>query len=118
MMGAFGIDTADELKEAWRALNEARVSTDYPPEVLAEMETAFYAMPVHQMPPDVAGKPGELLPFTPENYGVIRNSWRDSMHPEWAVKSQIAYVEFFREQYGRVVRLSRTRALDTAESVQ
>lgn len=118
MMGAFGIDTADELKAAWKALNEARAETEFPPEVLAEMEAAFYALPVHQMPPDVAGKPGELLPFTPENYGVIRNSWRDSMHPEWAVKSQIAYVEFFREQYGRVVRLSRTRALDMAESVQ
>ncbi len=118
MMGAFGIDTADELRRAWRALAEARADQSFPPEVLAEMERLFYALPVHEMPPVEAGKPGELLPLTPENYGVIRNSWRDPQHPGWAVKSQIAYVEFFRENYSRVVRLSRTKALDKAGNVQ
>ena len=114
MMGAFGIDTDVELKAAWKALNEARADESFPSEVLAEMESIFYAMPIHQMPPDEAGEPGELLEFTPENYRAIRNSWRDPDHPDWAVKSQIRYVEFFQEQYAQVVRLAKTRALEPA----
>ncbi|MFI4893173.1 MAG: ABC transporter substrate-binding protein [Phycisphaerales bacterium JB058] len=114
MMGAFGIDTADEIKAAWQALIQARADDSFPPVVLAEMERLFYALPEHLMPPDEAGQAGEVLPFTPENYRAIRNSWRDPKHPEWAVKSQIRYVDFFRKNYGEVVRLGRTRALSTA----
>jgi len=114
MMGAFGIDTDVELKAAWKALNEARADESFPSEVLAEMESIFYAMPIHQMPPDKVGQPGELLEFTPENYRAIRNSWRDPDHPDWAVKSQIRYVEFFQEKYAQVVRLAKTRALEPA----
>ena len=114
MMGAFGIDTDVELKAAWKALNNARADESFPSEVLAEMEKLFYAMPIHQMPPNEAGEPGELLEFTPENYRSIRNSWRDPEHPDWAVKSQIRYVEFFQEQYRQVARLAKSRALDSA----
>ncbi|PHQ81479.1 MAG: hypothetical protein COB69_04185 [Phycisphaera sp.] len=114
MMGAFGIDTGDELKKAWKALNDARADEAFPSEVMAQMERLFYAMPVHEMPPNEAGQPGEMLEFTPENYKPIRNSWRDPEHPEWAVKSQIRYVEFFQEQYRQVVRLARTKALEPA----
>ena len=66
------------------------------------------------MPPNEAGEPGELLEFTPENYRPIRNSWRDPEHPDWAVKSQIRYVEFFQDQYRQVARLAKSRALDSA----
>lgn len=112
MMAAFGIDTAGELKAAWSALHLARSDEAFPPEVLAEMESQFYALPEHLMPG------GERLAFTPENYDAIRNSWRDPVHPEWAVKSQIAYVEFFRDRYREVVRLGEARALRPAGNVQ
>lgn len=118
MMGAFGIDTAHELREAWRVLSRSRADESFPPEVLAEMERLFYAMPEHQMPPKEADKPGERLAFTPENYGAIRESWRDGAHPDWLVKSQIAYVEFFRENYARVVRLGQRRSLGDSEGQQ
>ncbi len=102
MMGAFGIDTGHELKEAWAALHEARTDESFPPEVLTEMETSFYAMPVHTMPD------GQQLEFTPENYRAIRGSWRD---PEWGTRSRIAYTVFFQQQYDRVVRLASERRL-------
>lgn len=112
MMAAFGIDTSEELKEAWVALSAARAEEGFPAEVLAEMERLFYAMPGHLMPG------GDELAFTPENYGAIRNSWRDPLHPDWGVKSQIRYVEFFRDSYRRVVRLGGRRALETAGTLQ
>lgn len=118
MMGAFGIDTSTELKSAWKALTEAREDESFPSEVLAEMEQLFYAMPVHEMPPTPEGEPGERLEFTPENYRAIRNSWRDAEHPDWAVKSQIRYVDFFRENYRRVESLALARELDSAGTVQ
>lgn len=107
MMGAFGIDTGTELKAAWAALHRARSDPSFPPEVLAEMETAFYAMPAHAMPD------GGLLEFTEANYRPIRNSWRDA---EWGTRSRIAYTVFFQQQYGRVVRLERERQLATVEN--
>lgn len=118
MMGAFGIDTSDELKAAWKSLNEARVDESFPSEVLEEMERLFYAMPIHEMPPTSEGEPGEMLEFTPENYRAIRNSWRDKAHPDWGVKSQIRYVDFFRENYRRVEELARSRALESAGTTQ
>ncbi|MBY0311608.1 MAG: extracellular solute-binding protein [Phycisphaerales bacterium] len=54
MMAAFGIDTAPDLREAWRVLNLAREKSKgggFPAAVLAEMETLFYAMPTHQFRP-------------------------------------------------------------------
>lgn len=109
MMGAFGIDTHHELKDAWSALNRARADEAFPSEVLAAMEEAFYAMPMHEMPD------GEMLPFTEANYLAIRNSWRD---PEWGTLSRIRYIDFFREQYGRVVRMAdRREVLGTVSGV-
>ncbi|MGP1271870.1 MAG: ABC transporter substrate-binding protein [Phycisphaerales bacterium] len=102
MMGAFGIDTADELKSAWAALNRARSAEGFPSEVLAEMERAFYAMPVHEMPD------GRRLLFSPEHYREIRGSWRDA---EWGTLSKIRYQSFFREQYRRVVAMERSRSI-------
>jgi ABC-type Fe3+ transport system substrate-binding protein len=47
MMAAFGIDTAPEVRAAWKALNEARSQSGFPAERLAEMEKLFYSMPMH-----------------------------------------------------------------------
>ncbi|MEM9660852.1 MAG: extracellular solute-binding protein [Planctomycetota bacterium] len=107
MMGAFGIDTGTELKAAWAALHRARSNDGFPSEVLEAMEEAFYAMPTHVMPD------GSKLVFSPNNYRVIRNSWRDA---EWGTRSRIAYTVFFREQYDRVVRMEQTGSLSVVES--
>lgn len=54
MMAAFGIDTAPDLREAWRVLNLAREKAKtggFPAAALAEMEKLFYEMPTHQFRP-------------------------------------------------------------------
>jgi len=45
MMGAFGIDTKDDLRRAWRALNDYKLSDNADPAVVAEMERLFHAFP-------------------------------------------------------------------------
>ncbi|MEO1584380.1 MAG: ABC transporter substrate-binding protein [Planctomycetota bacterium] len=102
MMGSFGIDTGRELKLAWAALNRARSDAGFPVEVLAEMERAFYSMPVHEMPN------GDRLPFREDNYRAIRNSWRDT---EWGTLSRIRYTQFFRSEYERVQQMESRRAV-------
>lgn len=45
MMGAFGVDLADECRAAYAALHEARTSGAFTPAELAELEARFYAFP-------------------------------------------------------------------------
>jgi iron(III) transport system substrate-binding protein len=45
MMGAFGIDSADECQAAWTALAAAETDPDFPPGELAEMRRLFYSFP-------------------------------------------------------------------------
>jgi ABC-type Fe3+ transport system substrate-binding protein len=102
MMAAFGIDTADECRHAWRVLNDARAAAKagtVSPGVLAEMEAAFYAMPKHRM------ADGSELEFNEANYKAISadvSRWRD---PERGRRAQIEYSNFFSGQYREVVRL-------------
>jgi hypothetical protein len=105
VMGAFGIDSAHELKQAWAALHRARADAEFPQDVLAAMESAFYALPPHEMPD------GAWLDFTADHYRAIRGSWRD---PPWARRSQQAYTEFFRARYRDVVTMYQRRGLMTA----
>lgn len=60
MMAAFGIETADQQRHAWRALNAARGDAAFPSDVLREMEAAFYAWPrtriVHPLQHPAAGQ--------------------------------------------------------------
>lgn len=65
LMGAFGIDTAEEQHEAWAALIAARADPSFPADALAEMERAFYAMPVHVSRPGAA-TPAELASMSRE----------------------------------------------------
>jgi hypothetical protein len=105
MMAAFGIDTAEECRAAWRALSEAekdaaagRISA----EAFAQMQEAFYDMPEHTM------ADGSKLVFNEQNYAAISKDikrWRD---PERARKAQIEYAEFFVRQYERVLELARS----------
>lgn len=104
MMAAFGIDTAEDLRGAWAALHRVRRDPAFPAERLREMETLFYAMPAHRL----VGKDGvvEALLFSEEHYKAIAadtNRWRD---PAKGPLARIAYTEFFRDNYRRIVDLA------------
>lgn len=106
MMGCFGIDAADECREAYRVLCAARESVflgdgRVSAGTLAEMEGAFYAMPVHRM------ADGRELVFSAANYGAISEDtdrWRD---PVRGPEARIGYTAFFRATYERVIELGR-----------
>ncbi|MFI4881426.1 MAG: ABC transporter substrate-binding protein [Phycisphaerales bacterium JB064] len=107
MMGAFGVDSDDELHEAWAALNRlrerARADASLAP-VLAQAEAALYAFPSQA----VVGEDGQVavLEFNEKNYRAVRNVWRD---PEAAAEARIAYTRFFRDRYKEVVELEARR---------
>jgi ABC-type Fe3+ transport system substrate-binding protein len=97
MMGVFAVDTAHEQRTAWGALNRARGAAGFPAGVLAEMEGLFYAWPMTVVE-------GREVPFTPETYKAVRESWRA---PGAQQRAEAAYLEFFRGNYGRIVELER-----------
>lgn len=101
LMGAFAIDTAPDLRAAWKALQHAKGHSTFPQARLEEMETLFYALPNHTM------KDGTVLPFNEANYKAISadtNKWRD---PQRGARAKIAYTEFFKNNYRKVVELGR-----------
>jgi hypothetical protein len=61
------------------------------------MEGLFYAWPMTVVE-------GREVPFTPETYKVVRESWRA---PGAQQRAEAAYLEFFRGNYGRIVELER-----------
>ncbi|MGD9688179.1 MAG: ABC transporter substrate-binding protein [Phycisphaerales bacterium] len=105
LMGAFGIDTGHELRDAWEALNQARGNTAFPPERLAEMESLFYAMPVHPIRNDDGTT--ERLILSPDTFKRISgdcNRWRD---PLKGTRAKIEYANFFRANYRRIIEIAR-----------
>ncbi|HLP85505.1 MAG TPA: extracellular solute-binding protein [Phycisphaerales bacterium] len=99
MMGAFSIDVTDDQRAAWRAICNARADTTFPKETLTKMEAAFYAFP------STPTKDGKELAFTASNFRAIRDTWRN---PQTQARLEIAYTNFFRENYREVVRLSKS----------
>lgn len=102
MMGAFAIDVGDEQREAWRALNRARTSPGFPRPALEEMERLFYAWPEHHLP----GPDAKALTFTPDNLAEIFSSWKTTEDPGYATRCRIAYTEFFKASYRKILRLA------------
>lgn len=100
MMGAFGVDSADELRAAWAALRAARADAAFPKDRLAEMESLFYALPEHTL------KDGTTLPFNEANYRTISDDVKSWSDKERGPLARIAYTEFFRSNYRRVVALA------------
>jgi ABC-type Fe3+ transport system substrate-binding protein len=98
MMGAFAIDNAHVQREAWAALNKARVQKGFPPAVLAEMEELFYSFPETVLPD------GSVLAFTPENFKAISAAWKSGA--AYQSRCEIAYTKYFRERYERVIELA------------
>lgn len=96
MMGAFAIDNAGSLREAWAALNRARSDPAFPSERLSEMESLFYALPT------TPAADGEPLAFTKENYKAVSARWKE---PTVRTRCEIDYTTFFRKNYGRIVEL-------------
>jgi len=97
MMGAFSIDVADEQRAAWAALNRARGEAGFPVERLAEMERLFYSWPETAMPD------GTRVAFTPETCKAVMAVWKQ---PGVMPAARIAYTEYFRESYARIVELA------------
>lgn len=103
LMGAFAIDTQQQLHAAWRALSKARADKSFPAATLAKMEEAFYAMPTQSVI-DKDGKASDL-PLNEANYKAISGftgRWRD---PEKGARAKIAYTRFFEDRYRDVVKL-------------
>ncbi len=96
LMGAFGIDTAEECREAWAALCRARADPSFPPDALRAMEEAYYAFP------DYAPPGAEPVPVTEATFARI--PWRDKGA---MAKASIAFTRFFHERYRRVVEIER-----------
>ncbi|MCE2652829.1 MAG: ABC transporter substrate-binding protein [bacterium] len=101
MMGAFGVDSAEELRAAWAALNRARSRSDFPADRLAEMERLFYAFPSHIMLDETE------VPFTPDTYAAISEDTRNWRDPEQGTRAKVRAVEEFRAMFRRVVELER-----------
>jgi iron(III) transport system substrate-binding protein len=104
MMGCFAIDIADEQRAAWAALSRARRDPQFPPERLIEMERFFYAWPPHVM------ADGSKLDFSEANYKAIARdtgNWRD---PSRTPRATMAYTEFFRRNYRRIIDMEAERA--------
>lgn len=114
MMGAFAIDTGDAQREAWRALNAARAAASrgsLAPDVVAEMESLFYAWPTHTMPRPDANTSADTLTFTPDNLPTILASWKTRDDPTYLTRCRIAYTEFFSNNYARITTLARLHGL-------
>ena len=98
MMGAFAIDTADEQRAAWAALNKARETPGFAPARFDEMERLFYAWPSTRLPD------GRVLDFTPETCKAIVAAWKE---PGMMPRTKIGYTEFFAGNYRRILELAR-----------
>ncbi len=119
MMGAFGIDSHEELRRAWSAYQRAR--QDGASDRTREMERLLFAFPEgarvealwDELFGDAMARDGTPLrekaapafqDFTPETYRAVRSTWRDD---QVASRLAIIYGRIFRENYGRVVDLAR-----------
>lgn len=96
LFGAFAVDIHHEMRTAWAALNRARRG-GASEELIAEMESRFFAMPMHTLPD------GTSVRLSPEHYDVIRDDWRDDRR---ASELKLKYTQFFREQYAAVRRMA------------
>lgn len=95
MMGAFGVDTGHDLREAWGALIKARAAGS--PKA-AEMERLFFAFP------ETTAADGTKLAFTPENFAKISDVWKE---PRRRSECEIEYTRFFADNYRKVIEMGR-----------
>jgi iron(III) transport system substrate-binding protein len=103
MMAAFSVDVMREQHEAWKALLAARADSAFSSSARSEMEAAFFAWPKTKMPD------GSVLEFDERNIKAILAAWKDATkkNPGQVVRWQIEYTSFFRDQYRKVVEISK-----------
>ncbi len=94
MMGSFGIDIAQDCREAYGALGKAKASGKFSDEEIAELDGLYFAFPETEID-------GVMVPFTEETYRAVRNEWRKDGRE---VRLKIAYTRFYRENYQEIVR--------------
>lgn len=75
MMGAFGVDLADECRAAYTALHEARTSGEFTPDQLADLEDRFYAFPQTRIDA-IANLPGFEDLSEPSKALLADRNWR------------------------------------------
>ena len=97
MMGCFGIDIANECRDAYRAMHRAIASGEFSDEEIAELDALFYAFPETEID-------GEMVPFSAETYRTVRNAWRTRQ-----AELEIEYAKFYRANYNEIVRRVRER---------
>lgn len=111
MMGCFAIDSADECRAAWRAVCEAEADPEFSAQVAARMREVFFSWPV--TPVNAEGEfdaenPADLVPWTQDTYGEVRNSWRP---PGAQTRAEIYYTNWFRAQYRQIETMRATGAV-------
>lgn len=106
MMGAFGIDSAQQCRRAREAIITAERDPGFPAEVLAEMRSRFHAFPFTPVPGE-AGEPA-WVPFTEATYREVRNQWRDPVNE---ATLRIRYTRYFIDRYKEVVAMGRLREI-------
>jgi iron(III) transport system substrate-binding protein len=99
MMGAFGIDTHQELKAAWKALNRAKAEGTSA-DTVNRIEQAFEAMP----PWTTAD--GATLDFTEANYKAIREDWKKAEKDGRMPRIKADWIRFFRAKYAEITALT------------
>ncbi|MCC6969465.1 MAG: extracellular solute-binding protein [Phycisphaerales bacterium] len=109
ILGACAVDTADEQREAWRAIIAAERDAAFPREVVATMKEMFFSFPPHTT------SKGETIRFSPETMKAIRDDWRDAKARQAA---EVSYVRYFRKTYAQIVEISRTRTLPASQASQ
>jgi len=108
LLGAMAIDNLDGLRAAWVAINA--VPADHPNR--AEMLRLFAEMPMVRL---LDGREASLADTT--DLAVITADWRAARtaegmakgyDPHKAERDRIAWTEFFRSHYERIVELAKT----------
>jgi ABC-type Fe3+ transport system substrate-binding protein len=137
MMGAFAIDSADQIRDAWQALLRVKADPDAPPELIAAMEARFDAMPTGPQvraiydrifgiprpdpkaawPTDGAGQPLTAQEAFPDlaPWDAFQDFTPDAFrairgtwrNPRWASRLKVCYTQAFRENYEAVVEMER-----------
>lgn len=111
MMGAFAIDVSHAQREAWAAIQRVREAGESPG-LAAAMEQVFFAWPVTP----VYDAKGQVvlsergIAFTQETFAQVREQWGKR---GVRAKQEIAYTQFFRECYRRVIEAERSGVAPT-----
>lgn len=106
MMGAFGIDTAQDCRRAWDAIARAEADPAFPAGVLGEMRRRYFLFPTTP----IVGEGGavEEVPFTEATFARVRGQWRDPVRES---RLRIAYAAFFRDRYAEIAEMGRIRSM-------